>query len=263
MKFAYRLCHAIIALACICSGPNAEAYPARESPKSLLAEGKELFTHEWVHGDRLSHAGDGLGPVFNAQSCVACHKQGGVGGAGSREDNASFVTVFVEKRYTFLTGVPLTELLPDSPKRDVDRATFRIPPQDKLAEIHPSLLTQGSFPYHRFGAGPDFAKWKEGIFSKEMTRTSDKPPFLHSGEKLVGDASLMLIESQRNAPALFGAGLIDAIPDHVLVEVAAEQARQSQQLPESNSSGRSLREREMFGEKVSLPVKGRVARLKD
>ena len=26
--------------------------------------------------------GDGIGPVFNAKSCVACHFQGGVGGAG-------------------------------------------------------------------------------------------------------------------------------------------------------------------------------------
>jgi CxxC motif-containing protein (DUF1111 family) len=236
---------------------------ATEKPKSQLAEGKELFTHKWVHSDRRSHAGDGLGPVFNAQSCVACHKQGSVGGAGSREDNASFVTVFVEKTHMALMGVPITEILPDYPKREVDKAIWSIPPQDKLVEIHPLLLTQASFPYHRFGAGPDFTKWKESIFSKGIRTISDKPPFLHTRPILVGDAILMLIESQRNAPALFGAGLIDAIPDQVLVEVAAEQAKQSKQLAEIDSSGRSLRERELLREKVSLPVRGRVARLKD
>jgi len=40
-----------------------------------------------------------------------------------------------------------------------------------------------------------------------------------------------LIESKRNTPALFGAGLIDAIPDRVLVEVAVEQAKASRQSP--------------------------------
>ena len=42
----------------------------------VLAQGKELFTREWITGDRRSHAGDGLGPVYNAQSCAACHRLG-------------------------------------------------------------------------------------------------------------------------------------------------------------------------------------------
>src|SRR5439155_1138791 len=54
--------------------------------------GKVLFTHEWKPNDPLSPNGDGLGPVFNANSCVACHHQGGVGGAGGLEHN---VTTFV------------------------------------------------------------------------------------------------------------------------------------------------------------------------
>src|SRR5580698_8896054 len=57
--------------------------------------GKELFKHEWIAGDRRSHAGDGLGPVYNAQSCAACHRQGGIGGAGKNDTNVSLVSVFV------------------------------------------------------------------------------------------------------------------------------------------------------------------------
>lgn len=45
------------------------------------ARGQELFNHTWMPNDSLA-GGDGLGPVFNAKSCVACHFQGGVGGAG-------------------------------------------------------------------------------------------------------------------------------------------------------------------------------------
>ena len=57
------------------------------SSAELAAEGRELFVHEWKPNDSLSNGGDGLGPVFNANSCVACHSQGGVGGAGDNTHN--------------------------------------------------------------------------------------------------------------------------------------------------------------------------------
>lgn len=63
-------------------GPSASA-----STKKL---GHELFVKEWAVNDPLAH-GDGLGPVFNDRSCVACHNQGGVGGGG---DNSHNVTNF-------------------------------------------------------------------------------------------------------------------------------------------------------------------------
>ncbi|MCE9562776.1 MAG: c-type cytochrome [Planctomycetes bacterium] len=59
-------------------GPSASA--------SEIAEGRELFEHEWTPNDPLAH-GDGLGPVFNARSCAACHFQGGLGGGGATEHN--------------------------------------------------------------------------------------------------------------------------------------------------------------------------------
>lgn len=48
--------------------------------------GEELFVHQWVANDPQAH-GDGLGPVFNATSCAACHFQGGVGGGGDVAHN--------------------------------------------------------------------------------------------------------------------------------------------------------------------------------
>lgn len=52
------------------------------------AAGLTLFEHEWQPHDTMASAsGDGLGPVFNARSCVACHFQGGVGGGGGNEQN--------------------------------------------------------------------------------------------------------------------------------------------------------------------------------
>jgi CxxC motif-containing protein (DUF1111 family) len=53
---------------------------------SVKAEGQRLFEHEWQPNDPLAH-GDGLGPVFNARSCAACHFQGGLGGGGGNQNN--------------------------------------------------------------------------------------------------------------------------------------------------------------------------------
>src|SRR6516225_9864638 len=73
--------------------------PRQANDKEALKRGKELFTREWTAGDRRSHAGDGLGPVYNAQSCAACHRLGGIGGAGNNETNVSLVTVFVSEKF--------------------------------------------------------------------------------------------------------------------------------------------------------------------
>jgi mono/diheme cytochrome c family protein len=77
-------------------GPSASA--------SEVAEGRMLFEHEWTPNDPLA-SGDGLGPVFNARSCAACHFQGGLGGGGGREHNATLFEVLPRPNDpTFLSG---------------------------------------------------------------------------------------------------------------------------------------------------------------
>src|SRR5438067_4857567 len=61
---------------------------------AMVRAGQTLFTHVWKANDPLANGGDGLGPVFNAASCVACHHKGGLGGSGGLEHN---VTTFVVK----------------------------------------------------------------------------------------------------------------------------------------------------------------------
>ncbi len=78
-------------------GPSASA--------SEIALGRELFEHEWTPNDPLAH-GDGLGPVFNARSCAACHFQGGLGGGGASEhDVLSFEISPRPNDPTFRSGV--------------------------------------------------------------------------------------------------------------------------------------------------------------
>lgn len=245
------------------NGTQSATAPRSDGAKEMLDRGKELFTREWIAGDRRSHAGDGLGPVYNAQSCAACHRLGGIGGAGTNETNVSLVTVFVSEKINHPTfgSVLQHPLRPaDAPKKFTVGGTpgreieLAMPSQDEVVKVHPILLTQPSFPFHRYGVGPEFARWKDSIFPKNETRTiaisNRESNRRHS--TFTGSGSLTLIESKRNTPPLFGAGLINAIPDQVLDEVAAEQAKAS--------AGASAAFR--LGDEV-FPVRGRVARLND
>jgi CxxC motif-containing protein (DUF1111 family) len=71
-----------------------------------VAAGRLLFEHTWQPNDKLAGGGDGLGPVFNEKSCVACHFQGGVGGGGpSSKDVAAFEVLPVQFRPEVILGV--------------------------------------------------------------------------------------------------------------------------------------------------------------
>ncbi|TXT36372.1 MAG: thiol oxidoreductase [Planctomycetota bacterium] len=69
----------------------AEEAPASRAVSAQIS-GREIFLREWLPNDPRSHGGDGLGPVFNETSCVACHNQGGVGGSGSEGKNVNVIS---------------------------------------------------------------------------------------------------------------------------------------------------------------------------
>lgn len=167
-----------------------------ESPAPIAAgatrpDGKELFTREWLPRDPRAHGGDGLGPVFNDSSCVGCHNQGGVGGGGPKAKNVNIVTPFGGGTPN---GVPPHALGP-------------------------------SFVLHHSGTDEEFVAWRSGVVAGQFAQAQ----FVQTG---AGDASLQAVAmnflngggnrlTQRQTTALFGAGLIDAIPQRVLEEAAA------------------------------------------
>jgi mono/diheme cytochrome c family protein len=65
---------------------------AEKTAPDRRAQGRELFEREWLPGDSRTHGGDGLGPVYNDSSCIACHNLGGNGGAGPASKNVDIIT---------------------------------------------------------------------------------------------------------------------------------------------------------------------------
>ncbi len=229
-------------------GSFADAGSGPDDAKKRLEDGKELFTREWLPDDKRSFAGNGLGPVFNARSCVACHRQGEIGGAGPKGSNATIVSVFVDLSLPhFISGIPVAAPDPKSPVKQPDRG--------KLGEIHPALRTESSFPVHRFSMAKEFEKWKAEHFPHGFNG------FNGGSEMRVDDVKIAIIASERNTPALFGAGLIDRTRESVLETVAAEQAAKSRNLVAILNH--FMNTEQVGRRREPLPISGRVAHLKE
>ncbi len=189
-------------------------------------DGRALFERVWVKDDRHSHGGDGLGPVFNGASCVACHHLGGTGGAGGVDRNIEIASVTDQladgSGYFYAFSMDFgagsfqyrfgnnTAVAP----RNGPRVDSRL-----LAAIHPGFREARSVVLHHYGTDPDYNTWRGSV------------PGVHG--------AVLVRTSERNPPALFGAGLIDALPDEA-IEAAAKR-----KFPGSST------------------VKGRISRLKD
>jgi RNA polymerase sigma factor (sigma-70 family) len=198
---------------------------AKRSEK-LLSTGRELFERVWVKNDPRGHGGDGLGPVFNGQSCVGCHNLGGSGGAGAVDTNIEIATVTGTSSegmgyfnsFSMDFGVGRMEYRmggdPESPsrRRPLGDTTF-------LAGIHPGFRDSNSTVLLQYGTDPAYQAWRRSVPGRHGT--------------------VSIRSSQRNPPALFGAGRIDSIPDEA-IEAAARR--------------KSL---------ASAQVRGRVSHLKD
>jgi CxxC motif-containing protein (DUF1111 family) len=160
--------------------------PVGAADSADVRAGEMLFTHEWQVNDPLCNGGDGLGPVYNATSCAACHRQGGLGGGGGLEHN---VTTFVVQEGQFVG--------PAARKR-------------REGVIHAHAVAEE---YRETFDVLNSALPHESRLSLAQLR-ADVPR--NPGCKLMTiPAGISL--AQRNTPPLFGLGLIDSIPDRVIL----------------------------------------------
>jgi CxxC motif-containing protein (DUF1111 family) len=176
----------------------------RAVDQEMAQAGKVLFEHEWVANDPLCPEGDGLGPVYNARSCVACHNQGGPGGGGGLEHNVTTFTVQKDGQ---------------EPREGVVHA-FGLDRTETLKDIHPDLPA----------------------ISRPTLDQVVNLPGRRGGHCLQFPKGVHV--SQRNTPALFGAKLIDDIPERAIIANAkAQRARWGMAPPDDDGApvGRAVR----------------------
>ena len=227
---------AVVALAGVWADTGPAAAETAEPPSApgpedaQAARGRDLFLRHWLTNDPRGRGGDGLGPLYNATSCVDCHRQGGHGGAGPADRNVDVVTL--------RPRILITPSDPSSPRN--------------LDDFHPGFRTANSVVLHQYSTDPGYRAWRlrrvDGVEHADMAETGGDaerdvvretvlkgvPALPSSGRnpldplrpqprnRVRGTVLLDQVASltQRNTPALFGAGLIDAIPTESLEQAA-------------------------------------------
>ena len=207
----------LILLLTACYSPAGDALKEDE-PNSAeqIAAGHELFVREWKLDDRRSVAGDGLGPMYNAASCLKCHRLGGIGGAGTNDDNVDLLTLQTPRKAAAANG------------------NLR----ERVAAFHPALAIgqlSATTVLHRHSPDADYDAWRGQFLSARRqarlplarivafaTGTNQHPvKGMNPVQQLDGMAYR---HSERNTPALFGAGLIDSLPDSALHDMQRQQS---------------------------------------
>lgn len=195
------------------------------SPQSI-AGGAELFTQQWQsHGPGLR--GDGLGPLFNADSCATCHQQGGIGGAGEAAFNANSIGIdSIEVYGRGLTDTVLTHLVSRFHPGFIqdDGSLLNVMPLSHhggtgmLQELHKNMKGATAAEFDKSG-GPSGAA---------EVRIANGSPIAF--EQNI-DGFRIRISARiysRNTTALFGSGLIDRIPDPLLERQAQLQKQHAE-----------------------------------
>jgi CxxC motif-containing protein (DUF1111 family) len=213
MKKSYRVWYVLVALlALVPAGARMLLWQKAKAPaldRAMAQAGEALFTHVWQPHDPLCAAGDGVGPVFNATSCVACHHQAGPGGGGGLEHNVTTFTV--------------RDARPGAaPREGVVHAFGLGGSQETLRDVHSTLPAL---------ARPSL----EQLVVVASSRSNHcLAPSFPRGVHI----------SQRNTPALFGARLIDELPERYIIAGEKAQRMKGGMAPADSEDvpvGRALR----------------------
>jgi CxxC motif-containing protein (DUF1111 family) len=245
----------------------------------MARAGEVLFKHEWQPNDPLCGGGDGLGPVYNAASCVACHHQGGAGGAGGLQHNVTSFTVEfsvgVGSRSTregvvHAHGVGLQETL-----RDIASVLPAIPPPPlgQLLKARHSDRQIGHVVVSEEQAIAALVASTAGLLGapEGYAPLLAAPAALFPGRAAEYSLHALVLPlgvhiSQRNTPALFGAQLIDQLPDEVIVAVEKAQEQRWGTVPRNAQGfpvGRALHIRDERGRVGRFGWKAQTASLSE
>ncbi len=172
------------------------AYAASNKQEQALFElGHEVFNTQWVPADTPGAARrDGLGPLYNAAACDECHNEGARGRGPSGAGRAPAALVLQLER-------PISEGAPDPVYGHVlNTAAMNGYPPEAVVSIDYRDVR---------GVYPDGAPW------------SLRAPTYTISELRYGSLAADTILKPRLAPPLYGAGLLEAVPQQAILDGAS------------------------------------------
>ncbi|USD66390.1 di-heme oxidoredictase family protein [Vibrio sp. SCSIO 43136] len=188
-------------------GANAYSMPANNLPMSSRLDfsvGNSFFRNPWVQAPASTDARDGLGPLFNTNGCQNCHIKDGRGHP-PEPGEAQAVSMLVRLSIPAVTK------------------------EQQLAVINGGVIPEPTYG----GQLQDFAITTATPEGKIYIEYSDVPVTFADGETVVlrkptvtikdlayGEMHPDTLMSARVAPVMIGLGLLEAIPDSTLEQMA-------------------------------------------
>lgn len=176
------------------SGVNAFGQPVSGLTKDELRAfvvGNNFFNDNWVTAPASTTGRDGLGPLFNAQACSSCHFKDGRGSPPT-EDNPTAKGLLIR------LSIPGEDLATGAPAPDPtyggqfqDKAITGVPPEGRLDISYEEIA---------------------GKLSDGTEYSLAKPTYTLS-DPAYGPFHPEVMTSPRVGNAIFGTGLLEAIPE--------------------------------------------------
>ena len=194
--------------------------------------GNSFFRNPWVEAPASTDARDGLGPLFNTNSCQGCHIKDGRG--HPQDEQGGSVSLFLR------LAVPAD---PDKDAELLKQHGF------KPAPVYGSQLQTAAIP----GVKPEadlVVSWETVIDTlADGTEVTLRKPVYHIENPNYGPLPDNLLVSPRMAPAMIGLGLLEHIPESDLV------ARED--LNDANGDGISGKANRVWNKATNQTVLGR------
>ena len=211
-------------------GREAFSFPAHnlsKEHKDAFFLGNTTFNRNWVQAPASVTSSDGLGPLFNATSCSACHFKDGRG-APPESDDEPFLGLLLR---------------------------LSVPGEDAHGGPAPEPAYGGQLNHHAIGGVPAEAssrvEYEEipGQYDDGEAYSLRRPTYLIEG-LAYGEMSPDTMVSPRVAPVMVGLGLLEAIPEKDLLAVADEE--------DADGDGISGRPNRVWDPEVGAAVVGRI-----
>jgi CxxC motif-containing protein (DUF1111 family) len=187
--------------------------------EARLERGRALFERVWAPTHQQHPEADGLGPLYNERSCIACHSLGGIGGAGPASKNIDLLS-------------------PTIRPGDVPQDDF----VERLRGVHPGFKSASSIVLHKFGTDAEpYAEFRRGLLGK-LDRTLPTSPAGFNSQlrkfqeenrvplRSVELQNIRFVWSQRNTTPLFGVGRLGRISESELKQIAIDQRRENPEI---------------------------------
>ena len=182
---------------------------------TLFYSGRALAHQPWVKAPSSTTARDGLGPIYNARTCLACHINGGRG-LMPIESSSRLVQGIV--RLSVPGSDVIKGVIPDAHYGDQLQT-------QSIALAHQLGLTQFNAEDVRPEANV-YIDWSTQTFTYDDGQTIElRKPKLRFENLAYGKLGDDIQLSLRNAPAIIGGGLLEQIPEQAIIQNVTEQSR--------------------------------------